>query len=257
MSGDRRQEAGGRRQKAAEVRDFCLLSSISCLPSPDIVCSVVRRRSRPDDRLGVIRPGGKSELRRAVRRVTPGRGNSKESGTENTPLTGAAGLTAGGKQARVKRCGKSAPRVWQQAWQAKPRTEQGQIGRRVRLATGDHRTARPRLPGRLLDPVSNDGARGMIVTPKRGLKSPREGGQNSAYGRLRRPFFFSPSLASLAGPRRPAPFRSRVFFAARFHSQGIGNIWQVRLRLPPEPRAPSPEPRGRDPADSRVPILLR
>src|SRR4051812_32239567 len=29
--------------------------------------------------------GGKSELRRAVRRVTPGRGNSKESGTENIP----------------------------------------------------------------------------------------------------------------------------------------------------------------------------
>ena len=30
---------------------------------------------------------GKSELRRAVRRVTPGRGNPKDSGTENTPPT--------------------------------------------------------------------------------------------------------------------------------------------------------------------------
>ena len=29
--------------------------------------------------------GGKSELRRAVRRVTPGRGNPKDSGTENIP----------------------------------------------------------------------------------------------------------------------------------------------------------------------------
>ena len=29
--------------------------------------------------------GGKSELRRAVRRVTPGQGNLKESGTENVP----------------------------------------------------------------------------------------------------------------------------------------------------------------------------
>ena len=28
----------------------------------------------------------------------------------------------------VKRCGKSAPRPWQHGWQAKPRTEQGQIG---------------------------------------------------------------------------------------------------------------------------------
>ena len=59
----------------------------------------------------------------------------------------------------MKRCGKSAPRSWQHGWQAKPRTEQGQIGKR-------HRTARPKLPGRLLDPASNDGARGMIVTPK-------------------------------------------------------------------------------------------
>ena len=31
------------------------------------------------------RRGGKSELRRAVRRVTPGQGNLKESGTENIP----------------------------------------------------------------------------------------------------------------------------------------------------------------------------
>src|SRR5437762_11542980 len=31
--------------------------------------------------------GGKSELRRAVRRVTPGQGNLKESGTENIPPT--------------------------------------------------------------------------------------------------------------------------------------------------------------------------
>jgi hypothetical protein len=35
--------------------------------------------------------GGKSELRRAVRRVTPGQGNLKESGTEKIPpLEGAA-----------------------------------------------------------------------------------------------------------------------------------------------------------------------
>ena len=35
----------------------------------------------------------------------------------------------------VKRCGKSAPRPWQHGWQAKPRTEQGQIGERGRLAS--------------------------------------------------------------------------------------------------------------------------
>src|SRR5436190_19967704 len=32
-------------------------------------------------------------------------------------------------EVRVKRCGKSAPRPWQHGWQAKPRTEQDQIGR--------------------------------------------------------------------------------------------------------------------------------
>ena len=41
--------------------------------------------------------GGKSELRRAVRRVTPGRGNSKDSGTENIPPVFALGSRAGVK----------------------------------------------------------------------------------------------------------------------------------------------------------------
>ena len=44
------------------------------------------------------------------------------------------------------------------------------------------------LPGRLLDPASNDGARGMIVTPRRAQAG--RGGQDSAYGALRR---FSPT----------------------------------------------------------------
>src|SRR5204863_4412999 len=60
------------------------------------------------------------------------------------------------RRVRVKRCGKSAPRPWQHGWQAKPRTEQDQIGKRSR-------TARPKLPGRSLDPASNGGTRGMIV----------------------------------------------------------------------------------------------
>src|SRR6185369_16297786 len=98
--------------------------------------------------------GGKSELHRAVRRVTPGQGNLTESGTENTQLTS----VLRDRQAMVKRCGKSAPRLWQQRWQAKPRTEQDQIGRRSR-------TARPKPPGRLLDPGSDARARGMIVSP--------------------------------------------------------------------------------------------
>ena len=41
------------------------------------------------------RGGGKSELRRAVRRVTPGQGNLKESGTENIPPIRSRGRQAG------------------------------------------------------------------------------------------------------------------------------------------------------------------
>ena len=76
------------------------------------------------------------------------------------------------RRVRVKRCGKSAPRGRQRTWQAKPRTEQDQIGRRSR-------TARPKPPGRLLEAVSNAGPRGMIARPL----SPQgiAGRQNSAY----------------------------------------------------------------------------
>ena len=56
----------------------------------------------------------------------------------------------------MKWCGKSAPRSPSGEWQAKPRTEQVQIGRRLRVV-------RPKSPGRSHDPASNDGARGMVV----------------------------------------------------------------------------------------------
>ena len=41
----------------------------------------------PPKRAERAKARGKSELRRAVRRVTPGQGDLKESGTENTQLT--------------------------------------------------------------------------------------------------------------------------------------------------------------------------
>jgi len=68
-------------------------------------------------------PGGKSGLHRAGCQVTPGRREPTESATENIPP--AATLPV-----RVKWCGKSAPRVWQQTWQGKPHPEQDQIGER-------------------------------------------------------------------------------------------------------------------------------
>ena len=95
---------------------------------------------------------GKSELHRAVCLVTRGRGDPTESATENIPPRSSG--------ARVKRCGKSAPRHWQQWRQGKPHTEQGQIEKRSRKGL---RVARPMLLGRPLDSWSDPGTRGMIA----------------------------------------------------------------------------------------------
>lgn len=65
--------------------------------------------------------GGKSGLHRARCRVTPGQRELTESATEKIPPA---------VRVRVKWCGKSAPRGWQQAWQGKPHQEQVQIGNR-------------------------------------------------------------------------------------------------------------------------------
>ncbi len=53
-------------------------------------------------------------------RVTPGGGNPRDSATEKRRPAHA--------QVTVKRCGKSAPRVWQQPRHGKPHREQCQIG---------------------------------------------------------------------------------------------------------------------------------
>ena len=78
--------------------------------------------SRPDNRRRAS-GGGKSGLRRAVCQLTAGRREPTESATENEPPKSRKG------PARVKRCGKSAPRPWQQGRHGKPHTEQGQIGK--------------------------------------------------------------------------------------------------------------------------------
>src|SRR5690606_39980109 len=54
------------------------------------------------------REGGKSGLHRAKGQVTHGRREPTESRTENNRLSASAPV-------RVKRCGKSAPRGWQQS----------------------------------------------------------------------------------------------------------------------------------------------
>ena len=62
-------------------------------------------------------------------RVIPGRREATESAAERIPP-----MASSGAQARVKGCGKSAPRSWQQVWHGKPHPEQGQEGTLMLLA---------------------------------------------------------------------------------------------------------------------------
>jgi len=73
------------------------------------------------------RPGGRCEgaeespgSTRTRCRLTAGGGDPRESATENKPPSFG--------WVRVKRCGKSAPRPWQQGRQGKPHREQDRIG---------------------------------------------------------------------------------------------------------------------------------
>ena len=62
-------------------------------------------------------------------RITSGGGNPRESATENEPP---ASALQGLRRARVKRCGKSAPRVRQRNRHGKPHREQDRIGTATR-----------------------------------------------------------------------------------------------------------------------------
>lgn len=93
-------------------------------------------------------------------RLTAAGGDPRESATENRP--------PGRAPARVKRCGKSAPRCRQRQWQGKPRREQDRIG-----AARDGQPSQgspPRLPGL----VARDPSRGG---------SQRNGRHVGAFGR--------------------------------------------------------------------------
>ena len=71
--------------------------------------AIIRAAGRTDSRRVATR-GGKSGLHRAGCRLTAGCGNATESGTESQTADGRGNPN----QVRVKRCGKSAPRNWQQ-----------------------------------------------------------------------------------------------------------------------------------------------
>jgi hypothetical protein len=103
--------------------------------------------------------GGKSGLRRIGCQVTPGGREPTESATESRPPKSLAG------PARVKRCGKSAPRRWQHttARQTPPGARPNREAASAPLNRGE-RSADPRaLPGRPLEVHGDVNPRGMIA----------------------------------------------------------------------------------------------
>jgi len=90
-------------------------------------------------------------------RVTPGGGDPRESATESKPLPPASAAGA-----RVKGCGKSAPRPRQRGWHGKPHREQDRIGaagRRQRRPGGFSR----RRSGRSREAPGDGRPRGMVI----------------------------------------------------------------------------------------------
>ena len=65
--------------------------------------------------------------------------------------------------ARVKRCGKSAPRPWQQGWQGKPHREQDRIGAAGGRETVDAGAFPPCRPGWSREVRCETHRRGMVV----------------------------------------------------------------------------------------------
>jgi hypothetical protein len=73
-------------------------------------------------------------------RLTAGEGDLRDSATENKPPAQGSRDTP---RARAKRCGKSAPRPWQQGRQGKPHREQDRIGAAAPATAQGFPTRRP------------------------------------------------------------------------------------------------------------------
>src|SRR5690348_16949698 len=82
-------------------------------------------------------------------RITSGGGDSRESATESKPPIGLC-------QARLKWCGKSAPRPRQRRRHGKPHREQDQIGTAMGVFG--------RCPGRSREAFGNECPRGMAIS---------------------------------------------------------------------------------------------
>jgi hypothetical protein len=129
-------------------------------------------------------------------RPTAGEGDLRDSATENKPP---AQGSRDSPRARAKRCGKSAPRPWQQGRQGKPHREQDRIGA---AAPATVHGFPARRPGWSREARRKTRPRGMVVPRQRR-------GQNPAYrpsgftiapsSQLRRTYLHRTDQESVAG----------------------------------------------------------
>ena len=154
-------------------------------------------------------------------RLTAGGGDPRDSATENKPPVQGRPASAV-PRARVKRCGKSAPRPWQRGRQGKPHREQDRIGAAASSPTdrGSQGHSRPAVRvGRV--------RRAVRRVPEEWSSRARNGcGQNPAY----RPSGISLSVRS--GLQKPG--------------MRAGVLWRMQSVRP----MPRPGRHGQAPADT-------
>jgi len=148
-------------------------------------CGRYPNLAMPDGRMAALRlaRGEESPGSTEVRcRVTPGGGDPRESATESTPPACPAST---GRAARVKRCGKSAPRRRQRRRQGKPHREQDQVGAAGIPLAGMPGGPSRRRSGRSHEALGNGRPRGMAI-PARGPAP--QGGTEPGLHAVWRPF---------------------------------------------------------------------
>ena len=164
-----------------------------------------------------------------------------------------------GDQARVKRCGKSAPGSGASRNAGKPRSEQGQIEGRLRSS---ERSAAPGCCPRVgcIDPAGDDGTREMAAA-----RRSRRGTESGLQALLTHSF---PS-ASFAAPVRPPPLRGPVRRPPRWQRPADGArsvpsfLRRQESRGAQAPNSPSPyrdlciTPRYRAGASQFTPSIKR
>ena len=134
-------------------------------------------------------------------RLTAGGGDLRDSATENKPpVQDRSRASRPVPRVRAKRCGKSAPRAWQQGRHGKPHREQDRIGA---AATVKGLAARDESQG-YSRPAARVGRERRVVrrVPEEWPSNPAGGGQNPAYrlsGKFSIPLFCRIGTVAILG----------------------------------------------------------